>query len=81
MDTEIQPEPNPPTLDQVRAAQAQFLENAPVPVSGVGITRRDGNLGLKVNILHEEDRNRIPSSVGEVPVVRVQVVGKIKASK
>lgn len=71
-------EMEPPTLDQARAAQAELLRSPFLKLAGVGITRRDGVIGLKVNVGRDEDRWRVPREVDGVPIHEVEFIGENK---
>ncbi|RBP38645.1 hypothetical protein DES53_111165 [Roseimicrobium gellanilyticum] len=66
-------------LQKARAAQAELIRTVKVRLTGVGIAKRAGVLGLKVNIVRGEDRAAIPDQVAGVPVLDVEVVGEVRA--
>jgi len=63
------------TLDEVRAAQRKLMSERRDALTAVGITVRNGEPGLKVNIRHESERETIPASIDGVPVHTVDVTG------
>lgn len=69
---------NPPSLDRVRAAQAKLLATSSVALSGVGIVKKDGVLGLKVNVARNEDCRLLPTHIDEVPIHTVESSGSLE---
>jgi hypothetical protein len=68
-----------PDLTKARKAQAKLIKQANVHLAGVGLVRKAGIFGLKVNVYREEDVVRVPSQVEGVPVHAVEVAGDIHA--
>ncbi len=68
------------SLDQARKAKAEVtarVAHDPV-VAGIGIARRDGGWGVKVNVVRATPELAIPADVDGVPVT-VEVVGNVAA--
>lgn len=68
------------SLDQVRAVKAGLRQSLgkSVDVVGVGVTRRQGQYVLKVNVARMPKGRTLPSEVNGVPVV-FEVVGAIRS--
>ncbi|GAA4966725.1 hypothetical protein [Kineococcus glutinatus] len=63
---------------QAAKARVQDLFGADSRVQGVGIARRSGTYGVKVNVVSEQDVPDLPDAVDGVPVL-VAAVGRISA--
>lgn len=68
------------TLETARAAKSHAMEvfEKIAPVSGVGITRVDGDYALKVNLRHSPAQGTVVPATVDGVKVRVEVVGPIE---
>jgi hypothetical protein len=67
------------SMQTARAAK-EALRHEPVARNwSIGLMRRNGVLGLKVNVLAEADRKLVPSEIGSVPVHEVEVIPEVVA--
>ncbi len=68
------------SLDQARKAKAELsarVADNPV-IAGIGLARREGGWGVKVNFVRAAPELEIPADVGGVPIT-VEVVGRVAA--
>lgn len=68
-----------PTLEDARKARDHLLRTGNPILNGVGITVKDGVIGLMVNVSKDRNRRAIPAAVKGVPVHKVKLVKSIRA--
>ena len=61
-------------MQTARAAKEALRQEPTARNWSVGLMRRNGVLGLKVNVPVASDRELVPSKIGLVPVHEVEVV-------
>ena len=66
-------------MQTARAAKEALRHEPTARNWSVGFMRRNGILGLKVNVPAESDRGLVPSKIGLVPVHEVEVVPEVVA--
>ena len=62
------------SLDKAREAKNKLLNEPKIKISSVGITKRRGVVGLKVNLREGGQSESLPKAVGGVPIFEVNTI-------